>query len=313
MLTYILRRLAAGVVLLFVVSTVAFLLLHLGSVGVARKILGVDANEATVVQKTHELGLDRPLIVQYGSWLVGAVHGDLGVSWFTSQPVSQAIATRADVTLSLIIGATILTALASVVLGVLAAVRGGVVDGIVQFLLFCGAAIPNFLVALALVVVFALTLHLFKPTGYTRLGESPLEWAATATLPIIALTVGGVGSVAQQVRGAVLDALSQDYVRTLRSRGLPERRVIFKHVLRNAGSPSLTVLALHFVGLLGGVVVIEQLFAIPGLGQIAVTSTVQGDIPLVMGLVVTVAVIVIIVNLLIDLVQGWLNPKLRLS
>ena len=133
------------------------------------------------------------------------------------------------------------------------------------------------------------------------------------TLPVIALSLGIIAAVAQQVRGSVLDALRQDWVRTLRSRGLPEGRVVFKHVLRNAGGPALSVLALSFVGLLGGTVIVEEVFAIPGLGQVAVSSTTQGDVPMVMGLVVAVGMIVILVNLAIDILQGFLNPKARVS
>ena len=136
---------------------------------------------------------------------------------------------------------------------------------------------------------------------------------STVTLPVIALSIGLVAGVAQQVRSSVIDALRQDWVRTLRSRGVSERSVLFKHVLRNAGGPALSVLALSFVGLLGGAVIIEEVFGIPGLGQVAVLATSDGDVPLVMGLVVGIGVIVILVNLAIDLLQGFLNPKARIS
>jgi peptide/nickel transport system permease protein len=176
-----------------------------------------------------------------------------------------------------------------------------------------GFAIPGFLIALALVIIFAINLHWFKPTGYVPFTDSPSGWLSTVTLPIIALAIGSIAGVTQQIRGSVIDALRQDYVRTLRSRGLSSGRVIYKHVLRNAGGPALAVLAVQFVGLLGGAVIVEQIFAIPGLGQVSVSATTQGDIPLVMGLVVVTAIIVVVVNLLIDLLQGWLNPKVRLS
>ena len=145
------------------------------------------------------------------------------------------------------------------------------------------------------------------------LSDSFTGWVQTVTLPIIALAIGGIAGVSAQVRGAMIDALRQDYVRTLRSRGLGSGRVVYKHVLRNAGAPGLAVLGLQFVGLLGGAIIVENIFAIPGLGQIAVTSTVQGDIPMVMGLVIATAIVVVVVNLVIDLAQGWLNPKVRVS
>jgi len=307
------RRLLSGVALLLAITTIAYLLLYLGGGDIARRILGESATEENVAARAAELGLDRPLVAQYGSWLRGAVTGDLGTSWFTGQPVAEAITSRVAVTLSLVSGAVLLTAVLSVVLGVVAATRGGWAGRLVQVLSVVGFAVPNFLVAVVLVLVFALGLGLVNPTGFVPLRTSVAGWAASVVLPVVALSLAGVASVSQQVRGAVLDALREDYVRTLRSRGLPERRVVLEHVLRNASGPALAVLAVQFVGLLGGAVIVEQVFAIPGLGQVAVQATTQGDIPLVMGLVVATALIVIVFNLLVDLLQGWLNPKVRLS
>jgi peptide/nickel transport system permease protein len=310
---FILRRLLSGIVLLFVISTIAYALLYVGGGDIARRILGQSATAETVTQKANELGLDRPLWEQYFDWIANALQGDLGTSWFTGQEVTEGITSRLAVTLSLVIGATLLTALVSVTLGVWAAIRGGWADKLVQGVSILGFAIPGFLIALGLVTLFALNLGWFKPTGYTNFTDSPIGWLSTVTLPIIALAIGAIAGVAQQVRGSVVDALRQDYVRTLRSRGLSFNRVVFKHVLRNAGGPALAVLAVGFVGLFGGAVIVEQIFAIPGLGQVGVQATSQGDIPMVMGLVVATAIIVVVVNLLIDLLQGWLNPKVRLS
>jgi peptide/nickel transport system permease protein len=200
-----------------------------------------------------------------------------------------------------------------VILGVNAATRGGVADRVVQVLSVLGFAIPGFLVALGLVTLFAIKTHVFKPTGYVAFSDSPTQWLSSITLPVIALSLGSIAGVAAQIRGSVMDALRQDYVRTLRSRGLSETRVVYKHVLRNAAGPALSVLAVQFVGLLGGAVIVEQIFAIPGLGQVAVGATSQGDIPLVMGLVIATAVIVVVLNLAVDLLQGWLNPKVRVG
>ncbi|GIM90081.1 ABC transporter permease [Paractinoplanes toevensis] len=308
-----LRRLASGVVLIVVITAATFFLLHASGGNIARRILGQEATEDTVVQKTHELGLDRPVASQFGDWLSHAIHGDFGASWFTSQPVSEAITSRLQVTLELVIGATLVSGIVAVALGVLAATRRGWVDRLVQLLSVLGFAVPNFLVALALVTVFAIQLEVFKPTGYTSLSDDPAAWLSTVTLPIIALSIGSIAGVAQQIRGSMIDALDRDYVRTLRSRGLPEWRVVYKHVLRNAGGPGLAMLAVQFVGLLGGAVIIEQIFAIPGLGQVSVGATSQGDVPLVMGLVLASAVVVVAVNLVVDLLQGFLNPKVRLS
>jgi peptide/nickel transport system permease protein len=313
MLRFTLRRLLSGVLLLFVISTFAYLLLYLGAGNVGRRILGSQATEATVALKNQQLGVDQPLFARYFSWLGHALTGDFGASWFTSQPVVAAITSRLAVTLSLVIGATIVSAIVATALGVWAARRRGWADRVVQVIAVLGFAIPAFLVAIALVNVFALNLKWFKPTGYVQFATSIGGWAGSVTLPVIALSIGAVAAIAQQVRGSVIDALRQDWVRTLRSRGLSDNRIVFKHVLRNAGGPALAILAVQFVGLLGGAVIIEQVFAIPGLGQVSVSATAQGDVPLVMGLVVAVGAIVVIVNLLIDLIQGFLNPKARVS
>ncbi|MBO0985570.1 ABC transporter permease [Rathayibacter sp. SD072] len=313
MTRFILRRVISGIILVVLISIVAYALLYLGGGDIARRILGQNATPEAVAQRAAQLGLDQPIWLQYASWLGQAVTGNLGNSWFTGQPVTAAISTRLTVTLSLVVGATVISAVVAVVLGVWAAVRRGWADKLVQLVSILGFAIPGFLIALGLVTVFAINLRWFKPTGYVNFTDSPSGWIATVTLPILALAIGGIAGVAQQVRGSVIDALRQDYVRTLRSRGIPASRVVFQHVLRNAGGPALAVLAVQFIGLLGGAVIVEQIFAIPGLGQVAVTATTQGDIPLVMGLVLVTAIIVVIVNLLIDLAQGWLNPKVRLS
>jgi peptide/nickel transport system permease protein len=313
MLKFVLRRLAAGVVLIVVLSVLAFFLLYLSGGDIVRRILGQDATADTVAQKKHELGLDQPLFTQFWDWVSHAVRGDLGTSYFTGEDVVHAITSRLTVTLSLVISAVVITAIVAVVLGALAATRGGWVDRVIQVVVVLGFAVPGFLVAIGLVQVFAINLGWFKPTGYTKFADSPSGWLSSITLPVIALALGSIAGVAAQIRGSIIDAARQDYVRTLRSRGLSETRVIYKHVLRNAAGPALSVLALQFVGLLGGAVIVEQIFAIPGLGQVAVTAAGQGDNPLVLALVVVTAIIVVIVNLIVDLLQGWLNPKVRVG
>lgn len=313
MIRFVARRIGSGVVLLLAITSLAYLLLYAGAGDISRRILGQSATPEAVAAKDAELGLDRPIPEQFVTWIVNALGGDLGYSWFTGQTVDDAIAARLPVTLSLVFGAVLLSAVVSVILGTFAATKGGIFDRITQIISLLGFAIPGFLVAVALVVVFALTLGWFTPTGFVPFLTSPAGWVSTVTLPIIALALGGIASVTQQIRGSMIDALRNDYVRTLRSRGLSERRVVYKHVLRNAAAPALAVLALQFVGLLGGAVIVEQVFAIPGVGPAAVSATNQGDVPLVMGLITATAVIVIVFNLIIELLQGWLNPKARIS
>jgi peptide/nickel transport system permease protein len=312
-ITFIARRVLSGIALTFVVSALAFAMLYANSGAIARRILGQNASAELIAQKAQDLGLNRPLFEQYFDWLGHAITGDLGRSWFTGELVATGVSSRLAVTLSIVIGATLVCALVAVTLGVQAATRGGWVDRIVQVISVLGFAIPGFLVALGLVILFSLQLGWFKATGYIPITTSFGGWASSVTLPIVALAIGAIAVVAQQVRGSVSDALERDYVRTLRARGLSRRRVVMKHVLRNAGGPALAVLAVQFIGLLGGAVIVETIFAIPGLGQLAVSATNKADIPMVMGLVLATAIIVVITNLLIDLAQAALNPKVRLS
>lgn len=310
---FILKRLLNGIIMLFAVSFLAYFMMYLGMGNVARLILGIQASPEDVAALNVELGLNRPFFEQYFTWLINAVQLNLGESWSMPEPVAESLFPRLGVTLTIVSLTTIIAALIAIVLGTVAALFGGWVDRIVQFIGLFGFAVPGFLVAFYLVTLFAIQIPIFNAVGYTDLSENPTEWAKSVVLPVAALALSGIAAAAQQVRGSVQDALNMDYVRTLRTRGLSFNRVVFKHVLRNAGGPALSVIGVQFVGMLGGAVLIEQIFAIPGLGPYAVSSTALSDIPAIMGLVVATALIVIVVNLLIDLMSAALNPKVRLS
>ncbi|RAX20686.1 MULTISPECIES: ABC transporter permease [unclassified Actinomyces] len=313
MLTSVLRNLLRSVVVLVVVTFVVFFLMYGNGPGIARAVMGMQAEvtEENVAAKMVELGLDQPLLVQYGHWVQGLFTGDLGRSFYTGQSVTEALATRVPVTLAITAVALVLTALLSVLLGVTAAVKGGRIDRILQFLSILGTAVPSFITSIVLVFLFAIFWRVLPATGYVSPDVSPGGWAASITLPVLALLIGAVSSAAQQFRTATLDQLGKDYVRTLRARGVSERAVIFRHVLRNAAAPGLTVLSLTVFSLLGGAVFIEQVFALPGLGQLANSSAQIFDVPMVMGTVLVTAVIVLIVNFLGDLAITLLNPKAR--
>lgn len=313
MLKFVAKRLLTGVGLVAALSVLTFFLLQLGNSDTARRIAGQTASDDAVAQVKERLGLDRPAIEQFVTWVSNALRGDLGLSWFNGQPVTAAVLSRVSVTVSLAVGSVLLTALIGIVLGALAATRRGWLDRTVQIMAVVGQAIPGFLMALFLVIVFAINLDWFPATGYTRPSESASEWLRSIALPVIALTIGSIGGVAQQVRGSMIDVLGRDYVRTLRSRGLPARRIVYRHVLRNAAGPALSILGLQFVILLGGAVIVEQLFSIPGLGPLALTSTSKGDLPIVMGIVIVTGIIVTVVNTLVDVAQAWVNPKVRVS
>lgn len=313
MLRFTLRRLLSGIGTIFAVATITFFLMNLAGGNVARSLLGESATQAQIVLKRHELGLDRPLVVRYVDWLGGAIRLDFGTSWSTHEPVMTAIAGRLPVTLSEVVLAILLTAIVAVVLGISAAVRRGWIDRLVQVFAVLGYALPNFWIALLLVTFFAVNLSLLPATGYVPMSDDPWMWLVSLVLPVVSLAVSTIASTAQQVRGATIDVLREDFVRTLRSHGLSERSVLFKHVLRSSAAPALTVLSLQFVGLLSGAVIIERVFALPGIGTLALNATGVGDLPLVLGIVVVMVLIVILVNLFIDLSIGWMNPKARLN
>lgn len=313
MISFIIRRLISGVVLLVVICALAYSLLFFNGSSIARNILGDQASPEQVALKEQQLGLDQPLPVRFFHWATGALTGDLGRSWFGTLTVSDALATRVPVTLTLVIASIVLVAVFATILGTAAAIKRGWVDRLVQVGAIVGDAIPGFVLAIALVTIFAVQLKLFPAVSSISPGAGIDAWVASLTLPVIAIVLNYVTASAQQIRSAVIVQRERDFVRTLRSRGLGEREILLKHVLRGAAPAGLTVLSLQFVGLLGGAVIIERIFAIPGIGQLAVDATVNGDIPIVMGVVLYTVVIVIIVNLLVDLANGWLNPKVRTS
>jgi peptide/nickel transport system permease protein len=311
MIQFLLRRLVAGIVLIFVVSALTFALMSAAGNDPARNIVGQQASQAQVEQKAKELKLDQPFLTRYGDWLGNAVTGDLGESWFSSQPVTSDLKNKLPVTLSIVLAGLLLSAIVSVVLGVAAAVRRGWLDALVQGTAVVGFAVPSFLVALLLALFVAVKWKLLPATGYVPFGESPSGWLKTITLPALALAVGATAATAQQVRGSMIDVLRMDYIRTLRSRGLSERSLLFEHALRNAVPPALTVLSLQFIGLIGGALFVERVFGLNGIGTQILTASDQGDVPTVMGVVVVMVVLVVAVNLIMDVLYGWLNPKVR--
>jgi peptide/nickel transport system permease protein len=311
--SFVLRRLGAGLLVLVAVCCLTFALLYVSSENIARNILGDQATPEQLTAKETELGLDQPLGTRLLDWLGSALHGDLGRSWFNGQSVVDAIGARLPVTLAMVLVAIVLIAVAATALGMLAAVRRGWADRLVQLGAVIGSAVPGFLIGLLLVTVFAIRLGWFPAVSTLVPGQWGPAWFASLTLPVVALLVNGVTSTAQQVRSAVITQLGKDHVRTLRSRGLPEREILTRHVLRSAAPAGLTVLSLQFIGMLSAVVVLEQVFALPGIGTLAVQATTTGDLPLVMGVVVYTVFLVIVVNLLVDLANGWLNPKVRVA
>jgi peptide/nickel transport system permease protein len=313
MFGFIAKRIASGVILLGVISTLAYFLVYSSSSNIALNILGPDAPQDSILAKQKELGLDQSLFNRYLDWSQNAIKGNFGNSWFSSESVVGAILHRLPVTLTLVAFAMLIAATLATLLGIAAATKGGWVDKFVQILAIAGFAIPGFLLAVFLVTGLAIKIHLLPATGWVPFADSPTNWAKSLILPVTSLVVATVASAAQQIRSAIKQVLEKDFVKTLTSRGISRNEIIFKHILRSAAPAGLTVLSLQFVGMLGGSVIVEKIFALPGMGELAVNATAMGDTPVVMGVVVYTVIIVITVNLIVDLVNGWLNPKVRVQ
>lgn len=305
------RRLASAAALVVGVSFASFLLIAIAPGDPARQIVGLEGTADDYERVRQQLHLDQPILQQYFNWLGSALHGDLGASIFTSQPVTHAISERLPVTLCLIVGSLILSLTLGVVLGVVSAVRGGILGFLGDGFALIGFALPAFWLGAILIVVFAVTLGWFPATGYVNFVSSPSLWFGSLVLPVAALAIGGVASFAKLTRESMLMALGSEHVRMARASGASERSVVYRHALRNAAMPVVTVVGVHFAALLGGTVYVETVFAMPGLGGLVATSASKQDIPTIQGVVVTFTIIVVTVNLLVDLAYAWLDPRVR--
>jgi peptide/nickel transport system permease protein len=312
MLSLISRRLVSVVPLLLLVTfmTYGMILLIPGDPAIA--IAGENATPAMIEQTRERLGLNDPFLAQYGRWIGDAVQGDLGTSLFSSRTVRGAIAERLPVTLGLTFAALGLAVLVAVPAGTLAALKRGTwLDRATTMSATLGVAMPNFWLGLLLVLIFAIYNPWLPATGYEPITEGVGAWARHVFLPAVALGAAASAELTRQLRSAVIDVLDQDYVRTARAKGLRGPKVMGKHVLKNAAVPVVTVLGLQLTRLLGGAVIIEQVFAIPGIGQLAVSSVFNRDVPMIIGVVLVAAVLAVFVNLVVDLSYSWFNPKVR--
>ncbi len=313
MLRLIGRRLTLSVPQLFVVSISTFLLVALIPGDVARTIIGPNGTPEQYASLRDSLGLTEHLPQRYWDWLSQAVQGDLGTSLFSHEAVSSLLGSRLPVTLSLVVGSTLVATVLGVGLGIAGARASGPMGRLVDAIALVGLAIPNFFFGLLLVAWFAVALPLFPATGYVAFADSPGQWVRSLALPVVTLAVPGVAVIAKQTRDAMRDALERPFIRTLRAAGLSRRSIVYRHALRNAAIPVATVVGVVFVAALSGTVLVESVFAMPGLGGLAVQATDQHDLPLIQGVAIVFTVIVIVVNLVVDIAYGWLDPRVRVS
>ncbi|MFT4230397.1 MAG: ABC transporter permease [Microbacterium sp.] len=313
MLLFVLRRIGSGVGLLLAVSVGTFFLAHLATPDPTALLLGASATDAQRDALALRIGTDRPLLVQLWDWLTHAIAGDFGTSWRSFQPVGAELAIKVPVTLSVVALATILSAVFGAVFGLISGLRpGSVVDRVLSWVSIVLYSLPGFWLSFVLVIWFAIDLAWFPAVGYVDPSVSVVGWLSSIALPAVSLALGAIVMIAEQLRNAMVTNASRDYVRTLRSRGLSNGRVSV-HLLRNSAPEALTILAVLFVGLLSGAVVVESIFALPGIGVLTNSASQTGDIPVVLGITVVSVVFVVVVNVLLDLALAWLNPKVRAS
>lgn len=314
MLRLIFQRLLALVPLLFIVSVLTFSFTSLLPSDPVDLIIGDTGTQEQYEIVRERLGMNEPVVVRYFQWLGRAVQGDLGTSFFNSVSVTGAVMQRLPVTLSL----TAVSALIAIVVGIAAGIAAALrprswVDRFATLGATFGQAVPNFWFGLILVAFFAVNLRWFPATGFTPISASPWEWLRSVTLPAVALGLSASAAIARQVRSAMVGVLQQDYIRAARAQGLPAWRVLFRHALTNAMVPVVAVLSFQITVLLGGSLIVEQVFAINGLGTLAITAVRQQDIPMMQGLVLVMVALVVIVQLATDVIYGLLNPKARPS
>ena len=315
LLTFVVRRLLIAVLLLFLISLGVFSLILIipGNPAVALAG-GTKATPAEIAKITAQLHLNEGFFAQYWHWLKAALGGDLGNSLFNNETVASGIAARFPVTLSVAVGGMIIAILLGVPAGIVSGLHQGAArDRLVTVGSSIAVAIPDFWLAMILVIVFAVKLGWLPALGYTPFTQSPAEWFQDLLLPWLALGIGGSAVIARQVRGALIDTLDQDYMRTAVAKGLSPRLVVGKHALKNALSPAVTVIGIQFGYLLGGTLIIEQIFSLPGLGTYIIQAINDKDIPEIQGVVLVVATAFVLINLVVDVVYAYLNPQVRLS
>jgi peptide/nickel transport system permease protein len=299
--------------LLFVVSTVTFLLVSISPGDPGQAILGAGATPEQREQLREQIGLNQPVYEQYWNWLTNALHGDLGTSYFTNQPVTTIIGDRYQVTLSLVVLSLIVIVLIGVGLGVIGAVRGGAVGRGVDSISLVGFALPGFWVGAVLISIFAVRLGWLPAIGYVPFADSPSDWARSLVLPVIALAIHSIAVMAKQTREAMMDVLGSEHVRMAWANGIRPRTIYFRLALKNASMRIVTVAGLQVVALLGTTIFIERVFAMAGLGGALVDAATYSDLPVAQGITVIFTLVVVFASLIVDLLYTFLDPRVRTS
>ena len=316
MASFLIRRLLAVLPVLLVVSLLVFFMLRLAPGDPAAVIAGNNATNEDIANIRTHMGLDKPIAVQYVVWMGQVLQGDLGYSYYLSKPVTALVAQRMEPTLSLALGTVLLAVCIAVPLGSLAAWRmGGWLDRGLSAFSVAGFSVPVFVIAYLLIYVFAMQLQWLPVQGYKPISgpqsQGTWAWMRQLILPWLTLSTVYVALIARITRASVSEALQEDFIRTARAKGLTERTVLVRHALANAAVPIVTVVGIGVALLIGGVVVTETVFAIPGLGSLTVDAVLNRDFPVIQGLVLLVSLSYVLINLLVDTSYVWLDPRIR--
>ncbi|MFM9921832.1 ABC transporter permease [Variovorax sp. H27-G14] len=312
MLLFLARRILSTVPVLVIVALIVFLMLRLAPGDPAAAIVGDSGTSENIARVREQLGLNQSLPVQFFHWSTQLLQGNLGESYFMKKTVAELIGQRIEATVSLAAVTLVVTILIAVPLGVIAAWRhGGWLDRMLMGFSVMGFSIPAFVIGYVLIWIFALHLQWLPVQGYARLSQGPLPWLKHLILPSITLSVIYVALIARVTRAAVAEAMTEDYIRTARAKGISETRLLMRHALANAAIPIVTVIGIGIALLIGGVVVTETVFAIPGLGQLTVDAVLSRDFPLIQGITLFFSVIYVLINLLIDVSYLVFDPRIR--
>ena len=312
MFAYIVRRVLATIPVMLFVALFVFSLLYIAPGDPAAIIAGDQATPADVDRIRASLGLDRPFLIRFFGWLWDVLNGDLGKSIFTNLPVTHMIKQRVEPTLSLMLFTLCLALSIAIPAGVIAAWKhGSLIDRLVMMMAVLGFSVPVFVVGYVLAFVFALQLEILPVQGYTPFDRGLWPWMRNLVLPAVALGGVYIALIARITRATMLEVLSQDYIRTAKAKGVGQRQMLFVHALKNAAVPIVTIVGIGFAALIGGAVVTESVFAIPGLGRLTVDAILRRDYPVIQGVVLLFSFIYVAVNLLVDLLYTLFDPRIR--
>ncbi len=312
MLGYIIRRLGSTVLVMGIVGVFVFLLLHLSPGDPAAIVAGDNATPDQIAQIRERLGLDDPLPVQFVRWFGGVLQGDLGISIFSNEPVAKLIGERLEPTISLSLTTIVFAVVIAVSFGVLAAWRAGtLIDRALMGFSVLGFSVPVFVVGYLLIYLFSINLGWLPVQGYAPIADGFGPWIQRLILPTIALGLAYVALIARITRTSMLEVLSEDYIRTAKAKGVATRPMLLKHALKNAGVPIVTVIGIGIALLIGGVVITETVFNIPGVGRLVVDAIAKRDYPIIQGVILLFSGVYVLVNLLVDLSYSFLDPRIR--